>query len=194
MHFDFELATKIAGLIVVCGTILGTMYYKVIKPIYYLIKSAQERSEKMDIIITHVLPNGGSSISDKLDRIEAMILINDQASKAIISVMSIGYWKTNSKGKCTEVGIGTCRLFGRTEAELLGSSWLEWVHPEDYHEVETRWQAAVNNGHDFNMEFRILRPDHTEITVTSIGYKVYNADKSQLVGYYGVLSQKNHNT
>jgi PAS domain S-box-containing protein len=48
---------------------------------------------------------------------------------------------------------------GLTEAEALGDGWLRTVHPDDLAVLDAKWDEAVQGGHRFEMEQRVLRHD-----------------------------------
>ena len=50
--------------------------------------------------------------------------------------------------------------FSRT-ARVLGTWWIEWVHPDDREGVLKSWRDAVSPGEEFETEVRVRFPDGT---------------------------------
>src|SRR5262249_20088507 len=48
---------------------------------------------------------------------------------------------------------------GTPEAEQLGSGWTQALHPEDRPRVLTAWQAAVEHGGVYDLEYRLRDAD-----------------------------------
>ena len=48
---------------------------------------------------------------------------------------------------------------GRSEAQQLGSGWLEQVHPDDRVKVQMEWARVIGGGDVFDISFRIRRFD-----------------------------------
>ncbi|MFZ2987193.1 PAS domain S-box protein [Ideonella sp.] len=69
------------------------------------------------------------------------------------------------------------RLWGRPVSELLASHsvWLDAVHPEDRPRVvDAYYGAGARSG--FSAEYRVIRPDGSQIWVRDRGYPVYDPD------------------
>jgi len=48
---------------------------------------------------------------------------------------------------------------GRSEAQQLGTGWLEQVHPDDRVKVQMEWARVVGTGETYDIMFRIRRVD-----------------------------------
>jgi diguanylate cyclase (GGDEF)-like protein/PAS domain S-box-containing protein len=65
-------------------------------------------------------------------------------------------------GRYLRVNPAMCALTGRTEEELLGTSWQTITHPEDIDRLLDEEQASPTAGQgSFTMELRLVRPDRT---------------------------------
>ncbi len=45
---------------------------------------------------------------------------------------------------------------GLTFAELVDGAWAKKIHPDDFAELDKRWQHSIITGNDFDFEFRLL--------------------------------------
>jgi len=80
---------------------------------------------------------------------------------------------------CSPVGIFMCDAAGRYLytnerwqrinalgfTQTLGTGWIQNVHPEDRAQVQSEWTRVTALGGDFAMEYRIRRPDGSELRV-----------------------------
>lgn len=64
-------------------------------------------------------------------------------------------WTTTSEGSCDFVNSRWESYTGVPASQLIGSGWLNYVHPEDVPELVERWTHSVNSGEDFAVHFRI---------------------------------------
>ncbi len=68
-------------------------------------------------------------------------------------------WTARPDGALDYVNQQVTDYFGRRFEEMLGSSWVDLVHPEDLPEAMQRWMHALASGEDYEMDFRLRRAD-----------------------------------
>ena len=68
-------------------------------------------------------------------------------------------WTCLRDGYCDYLSRQWLDYTGRSEAQQLGSGWLEQVHPEDRVTVQMEWTRVVGTGDTFDQSFRIRRFD-----------------------------------
>lgn len=142
---------------------------------------------KLDYVVSELLPNGGSSIRDSLNRIESRQVLQDQRQRAILSDMSVGVFETDEFGQCIWVNRKYLRMTGRTLAEVSGSGWANILADEDRVRVVAGWTAAINEQREFEMEYRIVSPDGKKTKVRVQSYKMHDAGGAPL-GYLGIMT------
>jgi diguanylate cyclase (GGDEF)-like protein/PAS domain S-box-containing protein len=69
-------------------------------------------------------------------------------------------------GRILDINYSGCALLGRTRTELLGTSAREVVHPDDFEHVADAFRRQLS-GAETSVEFRLLRPDGTQVWVLS---------------------------
>jgi diguanylate cyclase len=77
----------------------------------------------------------------------------------------LGVFHTDANGLCTYTNPRWQQIYGLTLEQSLGNGWSQTLHPSDRDLVWRTWQKAATEGRDFDMEFRILRPDRAVRTV-----------------------------
>ena len=68
-------------------------------------------------------------------------------------------WTCLPDGPCNFLSKQWIDYTGVPAKEQLGYGWLEQLHPDDREPTVAAWQAAVDSGSDFFVEFRIRRHD-----------------------------------
>jgi PAS domain S-box-containing protein len=68
-------------------------------------------------------------------------------------------WTSLRDGYCDYLSRQWLDYTGRSEAQQLGSGWLEQVHPDDRVKVQMEWARVVASGDTYDVSFRIRRFD-----------------------------------
>lgn len=139
---------------------------------------------KIQIIAEEFRPNGGSTLRDAINRIESKVSLQQQTTTAIIKSFPIGTWISDEKGKCIDVNKNMCKITGRTETELKGDNWANWVVEKD--DVLDEWVRCINNDSNFDYEYHYHLPDRRKQLVHSVAQRLKN-DKGELVGFLGTM-------
>lgn len=188
--FDFDFFNSWVSFALAAIALIGALYRFVVKPSMTMYKYVRDRDQKLNQILLELNTNGGSSIKDQLNRIESRQLFSEHISKATMASLGIGCWKSNSDGQFIEASSLFCRITGRTETEILGSTWSTWIHHDDRENVFDEWMRCVEEEIEFSMDYRYVRPDGTIVPCHGSSYPIFN-DKKQIIGFLGILTQKN---
>lgn len=194
-NFNADAVESVAKSVGFWGVIIGAIvafFKKVILPVWRFFKEYNEHkelllkgNENIDAILKEFRPNGGSSLKDQISRIENNIDILDVKVAAVALATNVGYWKSDANGKAIEVGRSLCSILGRTEAEIKGSNWVTIIHPNDREAVKSEWDSAVEDGRDFEMVYRFVKPDGSIQKVKGSAHAMFKDDK--LIGFFGTL-------
>jgi len=141
---------------------------------------------KVQKISDEFSPNGGSTLRDAINRIEDKISLQEQKTLAIIKSFPIGTWISDKHGKCVDVNRSLCKIMGRTESEIRGDNWSNWIHPEEKDNVIDEWNRAVHNMMTFDMTYRYILPDGKIQQVHGVAYQL-RTEKDELIGFLGTL-------
>jgi PAS domain S-box-containing protein len=68
-------------------------------------------------------------------------------------------WTASPTGELEYVNQVVCRDFGKTEEEIVGQGWREFIHPDDLSVCVEQWQNALRSGREYHVEFRLLFKD-----------------------------------
>lgn len=142
---------------------------------------------KIQLIAEEFRPNGGSTLRDAVNRIEEKVTIQDQKTLAIIKSLPIGTWLSDEKGKCIDLNKTLCKIMQRTESEIKGDNWSNWIHPSEKEDVFEEWKRCVENDMNFDMEYSYVLPSGKIQKVHGIAYRLPDKN-NKLVGFLGTLS------
>jgi PAS domain S-box-containing protein len=98
-------------------------------------------------------------------RAEAGARASEERLRAALVASSTGTWRWNIRTRAAECDEALDRLIGLPPGEAVRSldEFLALVHPEDRAEFAMRAERCVQEGTDFEMEYRLLRPDGRQV-------------------------------
>lgn len=143
--------------------------------------------ERIKIISEEFRPNGGSTLRDAINRIEEKVTLQEQKTLAIVKSLPVGTWISDNRGKCIDVNRSLCKMTGRTESELKGDNWSNWVHPSQKEDVFEEWSRCVTNDLNFDMEYKFVLPNGQVQSVHGVAYQLRDKD-NKLIGFLGTLA------
>lgn len=129
-------------------------------------------------------PNGGSSISDALKRLENHLQVREQFQYAIMQDTNLGYFKCDTKGHNEWVNRTYARFLGCGTQELLGLGWKKFIRAKELERYNHVWQQAFTDSCEFDDVVEFVNSDgHTVILKISVT-AMYGL-KGDLLGYVG---------
>lgn len=135
--------------------------------------------QELKTIRAELQPNGGSSLHDVVHGLAAAVRARDDRDTEPL------FW-TDDKGRLTHINRAYLYLSGRTREELVGSGWVNFVHPQDRERVQEHWRTAVAEARDFDDTFRVLSLKGTTTSVRCVATRLLHGS-GRLLGYYGQL-------
>jgi len=64
-------------------------------------------------------------------------------------------WTADREGQLTYVNRRVLDYFGRSTEQVIGSGWLDMLHPDDVAECTKRWGMSLGTGEPYDFEFRL---------------------------------------
>lgn len=187
---------EVIGLLIGLGTVLTALWKYVISPLWRWGKAVSDVHSKVQRIWAELQPNGGSSIRDQLNRqteilarVETRQVISEQIDKQVFASLSLGVFRADEHGRITEVNRNYQRMTGRTFEELEGSNWSNCIYPEDRDAIYDEWVACVEEGRQFERQFRFVRPDGLLQSVH--GRACVLTDRNlKVIGWFGTVEKQ----
>ena len=91
----------------------------------------------------------------ELERANAALAASEARVRLLSQLAPVGIARTDDTGACAYVNERWCALNGQPAGNILGTSWLEAVHPGDAARVRQEWARAVAAGSELRTDFRL---------------------------------------
>lgn len=206
-----EILGAITSAMAIAGTLWG-IWKKGIKPALTrrkeLIQHREQNSIKMsdallklDRVLKEVLPNGGSSLRDSINRVENNISkmeinINNLSDKVdsledthriALNMQQIAFWISGKQGEITYASPAMCKIVKRLESEMLGNGWLSCISREDTKRITDSWEISVQENRTFDEIYTFSSDEHS-IKVHGVAFHKKDS-KGNYIGSYGTLTK-----
>lgn len=136
-----------------------------------------------------LVPNGGSSLADKIDSIVSKLDGLNTWRFAWMDLSDQVIFETDEHGQIRWINGAFVRLFKRKPSALLGRGWMDFIHPEDKELIVKDWHSDVSSATGYQSTFRLVINDQT------ISVNCRSQELAKDVGYIGtfdVLSTETH--
>ncbi|MEM8518809.1 PAS domain S-box-containing protein, partial [Janthinobacterium sp. CAN_S7] len=100
-------------------------------------------------------------------RIEDELNASQERMAAIFGQASVGLSELGLDGRFQRVNGALCRMLGRSAEELLSLNMKDIMHPADVTGNSVLFQRLVETGASFSLEKRYLKPDGSQVWVSS---------------------------
>ncbi len=165
-HYWLQISVIISA---IAGAVAGIIkfYNSKIKPAVIFIKNQIELPDKIDAIYKEIRPNGGGSIKDVVNKLQASLTKVEKRQIAQYMYNEHPIVETSIEGKVTWVNRAYLRMLNTTFEEVEGSGWKNFIHPDDKARIFREWSEAVADKRDYKASFRFVSTDGNEIEVHS---------------------------
>lgn len=103
----------------------------------------------------------------RINALEAALHDSERKFDALSESYPIGVYHCDATGARTHTNERWQEIFGLARGAGLGHAWVQSVHPQDRAAVTEAWRSAIAARCDFDMQFRIVRPDGSVRAVRS---------------------------
>jgi PAS domain S-box-containing protein len=179
--------------IIIIGGALLAFYRFTVRP---HIKKWGERLETVDKIPQmyammadikkEVLPNGGSSLRDGVDRIERRIVTLEEKQNVFMRDAHHGLFETDSSGKWINVNRTLCRMLECSDDELLGKGWITFLKDQTVFDLLNR---AAANEVEYKGVAEFITATGETITCTILASPMRSSLDKNFIGYLGIIDQ-----
>ncbi len=90
---------------------------------------------------------------------EEELIVTREKFRKMAQTMPNHVWTADSNGGLTWLNDQLYEFTGYNEGELYGDDWARAVHPDDLDEAAKNWAAVIQQGKDYEAEFRIRKAD-----------------------------------
>jgi len=84
----------------------------------------------------------------------------DSRFRALVTATNAFVWTADADGNLLDLR-NWRELRGENPANVLGSQWIDLIHPDDRERTLQAWNLAIENKRDYSIEHQIIQPDST---------------------------------
>lgn len=144
-------------------TTLATVLLVVCRSNSKLKKSIEQQTHQL-------VPNGGNSLRDVVDRIESRLLHLEATQRALLELqeMDAGHFLANKRGEFIWVSDRFGVLLDVEKEECLKYEWLKAISPNDQVGLFNSWRVKIQTGQPFLYTFDTISGKNLDIYVVPI--------------------------
>lgn len=135
-----------------------------------------------------ILPNGGSSISDTVKRIELRQCLEDGMDRAILTKINAVLFEFSIEGKCLAVSKPYCDFVGKQREDILENGWINCIAEEDRERVWEEWINAISQKREYIDKYHMIDKDGKKIPVSCRTFIVLGP-KLEIIRYIGLIEK-----
>jgi diguanylate cyclase (GGDEF)-like protein/PAS domain S-box-containing protein len=109
------------------------------------------------------------------------------AELARLEHLPVGIFETDTVGGCRFVNARWCDYAGISAEAALGAGWTGAIHPDDRERVIAEWRTCLDGGREFQLEYRLQRPDGSTTWVAGSATAVRGSG-AEITGYVGAVT------
>ena len=148
--------------------------------------------ETVSKIHKEVVPNGGGSLRDVVNRTEMALTVFINSSRAQWDGMGMfGIFEALPSGEFSYVNGVLQKWTNRSELSFKGHGWVNSIAAADREAVRQEWESCTEDIREFNMEFNMRRADGFEFPVMWNATPVTNRSGGPIVKWVGVVRRLN---
>ncbi len=120
------------------------------------------------------------TLTDITDRktAEQSLKDNEERYRALVEATSTVVWRANENGELNFVGSQWENVSGQRVKQILGSGWLDALHPDDREKTIEVWQDSLAAKKIYETEFRVLTAAGEYRWFAVRGVPILNSDGS----------------
>lgn len=171
-----SIATVLAGAVTVLAAfwsppvrrivkaVLGVLAY--LDPLRGLKRDNVEFRETLASITKELRPNGGSSLTDKVNAVVVQLSsIHERQgvvaanTEMLLDESSALLWRSDTNGRQVWASRALIAASGRPASELLGMGWVNTIHGADQERIRKAWQVCIVEARIFEARCRFASMD-----------------------------------
>lgn len=162
------------------------IYRKVVKPVFEYVKEWRKTAIQVEKIFEELTPNGGTSVKDKIDKIDTSLTYVSERLRAYLADVSEAHFETDAQGNYIRVNRTYTRLVGREPSEVLGKGWHNCIYQDDRESVIQAWEDSIDDSRELVIRFRFETPSGEIVPVRGTSYKMIS-DTGEVIGFLGKI-------
>ncbi len=111
------------------------------------------------VIARQSAPNAGTE--------SALSLLDPAVARRMCDASPVGIVLADANGMCLYSNSACQRITGITLSQILGTPWVEFLHPDDRAQAKAQWAQAIGTEEPFQAEVRLGAP-HSDVKWASL--------------------------
>lgn len=133
------------------------------------------------------LPSGLPSFLAEYDALVARVAMSHARLYAILDLIPTPIYECDTHGNCTHANKALCDLFEMDHAAMLGTGWLQGIHPDDREKTYDRWMNAIAKRIPYESDYRIRGVESKKVTPSAtLAFPLY--ENGVVISYFGRVS------
>lgn len=137
-------------------------------------------------IATQLKPNGGSSLYDKLTRIDRLLAYSTEARRQQFNATGIAFWEADETGLTVFVSDKAAQLMGMLPEQAVGNGWSTTLTAEDRARVFAEWRDAVEQRRNYISTHTYVHDNGDRVTVQARAHPICDGS-GHTIGIVGTL-------
>lgn len=143
---------------------------------------------KLDKLISEVSPNGGGSMRDAINRIEANQITIEERVKILLLDSSDMIWESDVAGNWIWANQTLLNKIDANLSDVAGHGWIVAVPELQRERVVREWERAIADKREFRLDFSFQNPNNIETKVTAKAWPLRRGGK--LYGWIGIAKER----
>ncbi len=149
-----------------------------------------EMVANLTVIATQMKPNGGSSIYDKLTRIDQLLIYSTEARRQQFNATGIAFWEADRDGLTVFVSDKASQIMGMLPEQALGHGWATTLSSDDRSRVFQEWKDAVDQKRNYLSVHTYVHDNGERVTVQARAHPIVDAT-GKTIGIVGTMIPSN---
>jgi hypothetical protein len=152
--------------------------------LFVICRSNSNLKKKIEQQTYQLVPNGGNSLRDVVDRIEKRVDHLEATQRALLELQQVqaGHFLANKRGEFIWVSETFAKLLELDKEECLKHEWLKGIAPTHQVSLFNSWGVKVRTGQPFSYNFDSAAGLQLEMHAVPIVN-----DKDEILGFIGSI-------
>lgn len=188
MEPSYQLLVEVLGGMTVSYGFLKAVRVKIYTPSKAFVTRISAAMDSVE----RELGNGGSSLKDKVNRIDSLTARVAARQVSLMAALPEAMFWTDATGEFEMVNRAMESLTGFSRAHLMKMEWVSAIHPFDQARIVKEWlgpeDGAVKHQRAWLTNCRFLTPSGKILMLRVEAHPMFELfDKHKLVGWHGIL-------
>lgn len=159
------------------------------KNVAELLKKIETISDKTETIEKEITTNGGSSLKDAVNRIDATTFYLENKIRFREQAENLATFEMDAGARCTSVSTGLCDLLDYSAGDFMGRDWLKIVVQSERDLVLSGWKTANENQIPFDQIHNLVTGKTGKICLARVEAHPFYNRKKELAGFLGRITK-----